>query len=126
MANTTKHTKESILKEALKHIEKEELIFASEVIAFVSCGKSKFYELKIHEDEDFKDALVESRLKQKRDLRKKWKKSKHPSTQIALYKLIADKEEHDKLTMTGIKHSGDENKPINIISLGLGKKPKDD
>lgn len=121
MAYKTKELKE----QALKAIEKNKLFFIEDVIAFLPCTKPTFYDHFPSESNDYKDiseALTKNKIEIKTSLRSKWYKSNSAPLQLALYKLIANPEEHKALQMAYQDHTT-KGESINIISLGSGIKP---
>lgn len=120
MAYNTKELKE----QALKAIEKNKLFFVEDVVGFLPCSRSTFYEHFSDKSDDYKEiseALTKNKVEVKTSLRSKWYKSNSAPLQLALYKLIANPEEHKALQMAYQDHTTQGEK-INIISLGSGKK----
>lgn len=90
----------SIAEEA---IIKNRLIFIEDIIAYLPCRKSTFYEHFPNESDLYKkmfDLLEINRTELKVSLRSKWYKSNAPALQMALMKLICNDEERKKLSMT--------------------------
>lgn len=114
---------EDLLKTALEAIEKHKLFFIEDIIAFLPCHKSTFYEHFPNESDNYKrmfDELEKNRTELKVSMRSKWYKSNAPALQMALMKLIATPEELRKLSMnhTDLTSGGDKvnmNPIINII-----------
>lgn len=93
---------EDLLKKALEAIEKHKLFFVEDIIAFLPCHKSTFYEHFPNESDNYKrmvEALEKNRVELKVSMRSKWYKSNAPALQLALMKLIATPEELKKLAM---------------------------
>ena len=82
---------------ALKAIEAQNLVFIDECPTAIGIHKSTFYLHKLNESDEIKEALRKNRVEIKRKLRGKWYDSENATTQIALYKLIADDDEAEKL-----------------------------
>ena len=82
---------------ALKAIEAQNLVFIDECPVAIGVSKSTFYLHKLNESDEIKEALRKNRVEIKRKLRGKWYDSENATTQIALYKLIADDDEAEKL-----------------------------
>lgn len=101
--------KTSELKEqALKAIEKHKLFFLEDVIAFLPCSRSTFFEHFSDKSDSYKeisDALTKNKVEVKSSLRSKWYKSNSAPLQLALYKLIANPEEHKALQMQYNDHT---------------------
>jgi len=97
---------EDLLKTALEAIEKHKLFFIEDIIAFLPCHKSTFYEHFPNESDNYKtmfDMLETNRTELKVSMRSKWYKSNAPALQMALMKLIATPEELRKLSMQFIE-----------------------
>ena len=93
---------EDLLKTAKEAIIKNRLIFIEDIIAFLPCHKSTFYEHFPNESDNYKtmfDMLETNRTTLKVSMRSKWYKSNSPALQMALMKLIGNKEELRRLSM---------------------------
>jgi hypothetical protein len=84
-------------KQALKVIKEKNLYFIEDVVSYLPCGKTTFYERKLNEANSLKEALEENKINTKVGLRKKWYESDNATVQIALYKLISTDEENDRI-----------------------------
>lgn len=91
-------------KKALEAIKENNLIFIEEVVAFLPCGKTTFYEHKLNEADSIKAAIEENKIATKAKLRKKWQDMDNATLNIALYRLCSDNEELEKLTTTTNKN----------------------
>ncbi len=116
---------EDLLKTAMEAIEKHKLFFIEDIVAYLPCHKTTFYEHFPNESNDYKtmfEALERNRITLKVSMRSKWYTSSAPALQMALMKLISTPEELKRLSMqyTDITTQGEK---INIISLGNGTKP---
>jgi hypothetical protein len=92
-------------KQIIEAIEREELTFFSEIVLFVKPALSTLYEMELEKSETIKAALEANKLRQKAKMRKKWVDSDNATLQISAYKLIADNEELEKLTMNKVDAS---------------------
>lgn len=121
MAYNTKELKE----QALKAIEKHKLFFIEDVVAFLPCAKPTFYEHFPNDSNDYKDiaeALNRNKIEVKTSLRSKWYKSNAAPLQLALYKLIANPDEHRALQMNYQDHTTNGEKLIfNPIDLDVSE-----
>lgn len=99
---------ERLEKEALEAIKKHNLFFIEDVVAMLPCSKPTFYEHKLNESNDIKDALEKNKIDAKVSMRKKWQESDAPALQIGLMKLIGTEDEAHRLngTKQEHKHSG--------------------
>ena len=95
----------TLKKQALAAIEKHKLFFIEDVVAFLPCGKTAFYEHFPNETNDRKDIdelLERNRIEVKTSMRSKWYKSEAPALQLSLYKLIATTDERNALSMSKV------------------------
>ena len=105
-------------KKALEAIEEHGLFFIEDVVAYLPCSKPTFYEHGLNEINELKEALERNKVVKKVALRKNWDDPKAaPVLQLALYRLICDKDEFDKLNLQRIDHTskGESMQPINIV-----------
>jgi len=88
--------------QALEAIEKHKLFFIEDVVGFLPCARSTFFE-HFSDESDYRkeidDALNKNRIEVKASMRSKWYKSKASALQLALYKLICTPEERRALSM---------------------------
>ena len=95
----------TLKKQALAAIDKHKLFFIEDVVAFLPCGKTAFYEHFANETNDRKDIdelLERNRIEVKTSMRSKWYKSEAPALQLSLYKLIATTDERNALSMSKV------------------------
>jgi hypothetical protein len=98
MAYNTK----DLLAKAKAAIEKHKLFFIEDVVAFLPCGRSTFYEHFSDNSDGRKeiDELLErNKVEIKTSMRSKWYKSDAPALQISLYKLICSDTERKSMSM---------------------------
>lgn len=92
-------TKE-LYKKAVTSIRRYKLVFIQDIIAYLPCGKSAFYDHFPNDSDMYKELsqmLDENRTKIKLSMRKKWQRSDNATLQMGLYKLIATDEERNAL-----------------------------
>jgi len=99
------YKKADMIEQSLKAIRENDLVFMDEIISFVPFSEKTFYNHRLQELQDIKQALDHNRIKTKQGLRKNWRISKSPALQIALYKLLASKEEYERLIQQKIDHT---------------------
>jgi len=91
-----------IFEQAKEMIVKHKLFFVDDIVAFLPCSKSSFYEFYpdgSDELDELKGLLEINRTTLKVSMRSKWYTSNAPALQMALMKLIATPEELKKLSM---------------------------
>ena len=94
---------------AIEVIQQRKLIFIEEIVSYLPCHKTTFYEHFPNESNDYKElfALLEkNRDEIKAALRVKWYKSDNATLQLALMRLCATEPERRKLAMNYIEHTG--------------------
>jgi len=94
---------EELIKKALEVVEKHNLFFIEDVVAYLPCSKPTFYEHKLNEVTPLKELLEKNKVEAKVRMRKKWSESDNATLQIALYKLIATDEENSKINSQRIE-----------------------
>lgn len=95
--------KEKIYELAIQVIEEKRPIWIEELISFLPISKPTFYAyfpIGSNEINDIKDRIDRCKCETKNQLRYKWLKTDNATLQLALYKLIATKEEREALSMT--------------------------
>ena len=94
---------EDLFNTAIEKIKKNKLFFIEDIIAFLPCRKSTFYEHFPNDSDYYKkmfEELETNRTTLKVSMRSKWYTSNAPALQMALMKLIANPEELRRLSMT--------------------------
>ena len=102
------YDKKKIFEQAKEMVVKHNLFFIEDIVAFIPCGRSWFYEnFKDGTDEmdTIKEMLEQNKIKTKSGIRAKLWKSEKAAELLALYRLIATPEEHRKLNQSYIGHS---------------------
>jgi len=102
------YDRDKIYEQAKEAIKKNNLFFIEDVVAFIPCGRSYFYEhFKDGMDkmDTIKEMLEENKIKTKSSIRAKLWKSNRASELLALYRLIATPEEHQKLNQSYVEQT---------------------
>ena len=102
------YNKNKIYQQAKEAIEKNNLFFIEDIVAFVPCSKQTFYDFFPFESDELdtlKDMLNQNKIKTKSSIRAKLYKSSKASELLALYRLIATSEEHKKLNQSYVDHT---------------------
>lgn len=112
---------EKLFEQAKQVAESKKLIFVEEVVSFLPCSQSTFYEFfpaESEEMEELKAIINDNKVAIKSTMRKKWYDSENPTLQLALYRLTSTQEEHKKLNQSYIDQTtkGDKikNEPIQV------------
>ena len=96
---------EDLFNTAIEQINKNKLFFIEDIIAYLPCRKSTFYEHFPNDSDYYKrmfEKLETNRTELKVSMRSKWYKSNAPALQMALMKLIANEDELRKLSISYI------------------------
>lgn len=117
------YDKQDIFEKAKNAIQENELFFIEDVIAFIPCGKSYFYDTFLVDSDEMhtlKELLEANKVNKKVEIRKKLYKSDKAAELLALYRLICTKEEHQLLNQQYIDHTsgGKELKTTIVFSDG--------
>jgi hypothetical protein len=102
------YDKAKLYEQAKEAIEKNNLFFIEDIVAFIPCTKPTFYDyFPVDSDElnDLKERLDQNKIKTKSGIRAKLWKSEKAAELLALYRLIATPEEHQKLNQSYIDHT---------------------
>ena len=102
------YDKAKLYEQAKEAIEKNNLFFIEDIVAFIPCTKPTFYDyFPVDSDElnDLKERLDQNKVKTKSGIRAKLWKSEKAAELLALYRLIATPEEHQKLNQSYIDHT---------------------
>ena len=92
-----------IFEQAKEMITKHKLFFIEDIVSFLPCNKTTFYEFfppDSNQSNELKGLLETNRVQLKVSMRSKWYTSNAPALQMALMKLIATPDELRKLSMT--------------------------
>jgi len=112
------YDRKKIFEQAKEMIIKHKLFFIDDIVSFLPCSKSSFYEFYpdgSDELDELKALLEVNRVTLKVSMRSKWYTSNAPALQMALMKLIATPEELRKLSMQFVE--SDNNTKLNIETV---------
>lgn len=99
------YNKEDLEKESLEAISKYKLFFIDDIISYLPCSRTTFYNFGLDKLDTIKDALIKQKTELKVSMRSKWYKSDNPTLQMGLMKLISTDEELRKLSMQHNEHT---------------------
>ena len=97
-----------LYEQAIEAIEKNNLFFIEDIVAFIPCSKATFYDhfpIDSNELNTLKELLDQNKIKTKSGIRAKLWKSEKAAELLALYRLIATPEEHQKLNQSYVDHT---------------------
>lgn len=99
---------EKLFTQALEVVEKYKCIFIEDVVSFLPCGKSAFYEhfpAESEKMEAIKEKIEVNRVTIKVNIRKKLLDSNKAAELLALYRLICTEDEHKLLNQQYVDHT---------------------
>ena len=100
------YNQKKIYKQAKEAIEKNNLFFIEDVVAFIPCSRSTFYDYFPNGSDELdalKERLEQNKIKTKSSIRAKLYKSEKAAELLALYRLICTPEEHRLLNQQYIE-----------------------
>lgn len=118
------YDRKKIYDQAEEAIKKHNLFFIEDIVAFIPCDKTTFYRffpVGCNEYNTLKDLLDNNKVKTKSAIRAKLFKSNKASELLAVYRLIATPEEHQKLNQSYVDHTS-KGKEIDTIFKGINLK----
>jgi hypothetical protein len=98
------YNKKELEEQALDAIQKYNILFIEEAVAWLPCSRATFYNKKLHQSAELIEAIEDNRIKSRQTLKKKWYDSESAPLQIALYKLICSDQELERLSGGKQKH----------------------
>lgn len=119
----TQEQRDELLQKTVEIIKQKHLHFIQDVCNYLPIDRATFYNWGFDKSDIIRAALQDEATKLKEGLRTKWYLSDNSSLQIALYKLLATKEELDILTQNHQMLSGVNGEPIQLI---IGGEEEDD
>jgi len=102
------YDQQKIFLKAQEQIEKHNLFFIEDIVAFLPCTKTTFYDffpLDSNEMNTIKGLLDQNKIVTKSSIRSKLFKSDKAAELLALYKLICTESERDALSMQKVDHT---------------------
>ena len=102
------YDKNKIFQQAKEAIEKNNLFFVEDIVAFLPISKPTFYEyfpIDSNELNDIKELLEQNKIRTKSSIRAKLWKSSKAAELLALYRLICTPEEHKLLNQSYVDHT---------------------
>lgn len=103
------------------------ILFITDLVAFLPISRATFYNYGLDKLDILKEEIDKNRIFTKQQLRLNWANSKSPALQIALYRMIATKEEKEAITIQPIQKETEEQEelPINQMFASLQKSMKE-
>lgn len=103
------------------------ILFITDLVAFLPISRATFYNYGLDKLDTLKEEIENNRIKTKQALRAKWANSKSPALQIALYRMIATKEEKEAITIAPIQKEPEvvEEAPIKQMFESLQRSMKE-
>ena len=102
------YDKKKIYEQAKEAVTKNNLFFIEDIVAFLPCGKTYFYDtFGVDSDEmnNLKSMLDKNKIRTKSAIRAKLFKGEKAAELLALYRLICTPEERQNLNQSYIDHT---------------------
>lgn len=102
------YDKDKLYEQAIDAIKNNNLFYIADIVAFIPCSKQTFYNFfPVDSDElnRFHELLEDNKVKTKSSIRAKLFRSNKAGELLALYRLIATPEEHQKLNQSYVDHT---------------------
>jgi len=121
------YNREKIFEQAKEAVVKHELFFIADLVAYVGCSRAWFYDAfpdGSDELDTIKEFINQNKIKKKVEIRKKLFNSEKAAELLALYRLLATKEEHMRLNQSYVDHTtkGESiNKPLSAEEVQKAK-----
>lgn len=117
---------DALVEECLRIIEAANILFITDLVAFLPISRATFYNYGLDKLDTLKEAIDKQRILTKQALRANWAKSKSPALQIALYRMIATKEEKEAISIQNFKEPEkvEEEMPIKQMFASIQKSIK--
>lgn len=108
------YDKEEIVGKALKAIEENNITFFDDICLYVEPSRATLYDWELDKLDTIKEALGKNKIRRKKKMRDKWEESDNATLQIAAYKLLAEPEEIERITVSKVQseQSGPNGGPI--------------
>ena len=88
---------------ALQALEEHQLTTVDELVSYLPCSQSTFYNHKMEQLDSIKKAMNHNRVSVKVQMKKEWRHSENATLQISLYKLLSTEDELARLNRQDIK-----------------------
>lgn len=109
------YDKEKIKAECIEVIKTEKLTFFTDLVIYIEPALSTLYEWELEKSEDIKRELAKNKLLAKKKMRCKWEQSDNAALQIAAYRLLAEKEEIEALTINKVDQTNRYPEGIQVV-----------
>lgn len=127
------YKKKEIFEQAREAVEKNNLFFIEDIVAFIPCDKTTFYRFFPPESNEYnalKAALETNRIRTKSSIRAKLYTSSKAAELLALYRLICTPEERKLLNQQYVELTGKDGKdfshpePLQIVVVDKTSAPE--
>lgn len=97
------YDREKIIEQAIQIIEEEQITKISELAGLLPISRATFYGWELDKLEVLAQKIEDTKISIKRKMKKKWADCGVPALEIARYKLLADDDEMERLTVSKVK-----------------------
>jgi hypothetical protein len=98
------YDREDVIMQALRVIDDEQITRVTDLVAYLPISRATFYNWELDKLDVFQEKVNEIKISLKNKMKRKWIDGDNPALQIAAFKLIAEDDEVDKVTLTKVKN----------------------
>jgi hypothetical protein len=98
------YDREDVIMQALRVIDDEQITRVTDLVAYLPISRATFYNWELDKLDVFQEKVNEIKISLKNKMKRKWIEGDNPALQIAAFKLIAEDDEVDKVTLTKVKN----------------------
>jgi hypothetical protein len=98
------YDREQIVTKALRVIDDEQITRVTDLVAYLPISRATFYNWELDKLDVLQEKVNDIKISLKNRMKRKWVEGDNPALQIAAFKLIAEDDEVDKVTLTKVKN----------------------
>jgi hypothetical protein len=98
------YDREEIIMQAMRVIDDEQITRVTDLVAYLPISRATFYNWELDKLDVLQEKVNDIKISLKNKMKRKWVEGDNPALQIAAFKLIAEDDEVDKVTLTKVKN----------------------
>jgi hypothetical protein len=98
------YDREEIITQAIRVIDDEQITRVTDLVAYLPISRATFYGWELDKLDILDEKVKDLKISLKNKMKRKWVEGDNPALQIAAFKLIAEDDEVDKVTLTKVKN----------------------
>ena len=110
-------------RQSLDAITKYKLIWIEEVVSYLPCSRSTFYDLQLDKSDTIKEAISKNKIDLKVGLRKKMYDSDSATDRALLYRLLSTDKELEKISLQKTQTEISGEVTVNQITVKVKRPP---